>query len=235
MAIDIQAIPQLARDEQAMGRDENPVQAGVRAAILRLYTALPGIVDSFDAKKQTVKVRPAIRTIYSPDAYAGLGQPEYRDINVIVDVPVVFPGCGDYALTFPVKQGDEVLLVFAQRSIDYWFDRGGVQDQSDERDHHAADAIAIVGLRSQPNVLDDFDEENVQLRSSDGETVITLDQNGKVTIEADDIKLDGDVEITGDLKGKGEAVFSDDVTGRGKSLATHIHSDPQGGVTGPPQ
>jgi hypothetical protein len=155
---------------------------------------------------------------------------------VIVDVPVVFPSSKNYALTFPIEQGDEVLLVFSQRSLDNWFARGGPQEQSDRRYHHPADAIAVVGLRSQPNVIPNFDQDHAQLRSADGQTVITLDDNGVVTVKADNIKLDGDVEITGRLTGDQGADFHDDVNAGTISLQHHLHSGVSTGKfeTGPP-
>jgi len=156
---------------------------------------------------------------------------------VCEDVPVIFPGSGDYALTFPVKQGDECLLIFCERSIDNWNEKGDVQEQSDYRQHHAADAIAIVGLRSQPNVFDNFDNSHAQLRSKDGSTLITLDKGGIVTVKADTIKLDGDVEISGNVRADKGAVFHDDVTAQNTSVHTHVHSGVQSGgaTSGPPQ
>lgn len=258
MSIDVKTFRQRLKDEQVTDVFDQLLAAHTNARVLNVHTAIPGIIDSFDPDTQTAKVKPTIKTLYTPDN----DDAQWLERPLCVDVPVCFPGSGDYVLTFPIKQGDECLLVFCERAIDNWFTEGGVQEQSDYREHDASDAVAIVGLRSQPNKLDDFDNENAQLRNSDGDTTITLDkegtitvaindttmtvEDGTVTVKADNIKLDGDVEVTGDLdvsgdvSGDGKADFSNDVTGSdvktaaGISLQTHVHPE-TGGTTGPPQ
>jgi phage baseplate assembly protein gpV len=62
-------------------------------------------------------------------------------------------------------------------------------------------------------------------------------EDGTVTIKADAIKLDGNVEVTGVLNGDKTGHFSDDVTAGTVSLKTHIHTGVQSGpsTSGPPQ
>lgn len=265
MGIDKDTLWQVRRDEQATSLNAQMINARILTQLLEVHTAVPGIIDTFDSEKQTARVRPALKMLYTPDKEAQAGDAQWVECALCVDVPVMFPGCGDYVLTFPVNQGDECLLVFAERCINHWFTQGGVQEQEELCHHDASDAIAIIGLRSQPNKIENFDTKRVQLRNTDGDTLVTLDkdgkiiagvdgammtiEDGKVTVKADDIKLDGDVEITGDLTskgdvdisgdvtGKGSADFSNDVTGAGISLQTHIHTGVQSGAStsGPPR
>lgn len=67
---------------------------------------------------------------------------------------------------------------------------------------------------------------------------ITIDDDTGIEIHAvsgKPIKLIADtVEITGDVTVSGTLTAATDVVGGGKSLKSHVHSDPQGGSTGAP-
>ncbi|MFW8450019.1 Gp138 family membrane-puncturing spike protein, partial [Klebsiella pneumoniae] len=63
------------------------------------------------------------------------------NLPLLVDVPVVFPRGGGCTLTFPVKPGDECLVIFADRCIDFWWQSGGIQEPVDERMHDLSDAF----------------------------------------------------------------------------------------------
>lgn len=122
-------------------------QAQIDNTLLDVHTALPAIVISFDAEERTIKAQPTIQRTFSD------GQGLSGDMNLppCVDVPVVFPMGGGYELTFPVKEGDECLLIFAERCIDGWFDSGEPTPPADFRQHDLSDAFAIVGVRSLAN------------------------------------------------------------------------------------
>jgi Phage protein Gp138 N-terminal domain len=252
VALDLKLVMRRLRDEQASNVEGQATATAIDGALRNARVAMPGIIDSFDAEKQTVSVKPAIKSIHAPDDGT---DPEWKELPLVTDVPIYFPGTADFGLTFPIKQGDECLLVICDRSIDLWHEKGDVQEFDDMRHHHASDAIAFVGLRSKPNVLDDYDEDNVQLRSADGSVAITLDKDGVITLQAGDdtvvtiddsnalvtvqatsMKLDGDVHITGSLTGDKGATFHDDVTANGSTVHNHKHSGVTAGgaQTGPP-
>ena len=65
---------------------------------------------------------------------------------MIYNVPVLFPRSRKAAVTFPLEKGDTVLLVFAERSLDEWIEKGGNKvSPEDPRRHDMSDAIAIPG------------------------------------------------------------------------------------------
>lgn len=169
----------------------------------QIHTAMPGSIISFDGSKMTAKVQASLQMIHmKPD-----GSREPMTITELHDVPVHFPGGGGHTLTFPVRAGDECLVIFAERSIDNWFQHGGTQQPSDLRMHDINDGFALVGVRSQPNVLSNYSPTTVQLRSDDGTTVIDVDgDNGKVSMKTqNEIVLDcPKVTITGNVECKGE-------------------------------
>jgi hypothetical protein len=108
-----------------------------------LHTAMPGAVDSFDVSKQTANVKLLLkRKVQRED-----GTVADESLGVAVNVPIVWPAAGGFRLTFPLKQGDGVLIIFAEASIDLWQELGGEQ-ATDSRRFHLADAIAVPGLLS---------------------------------------------------------------------------------------
>ncbi|MDR2573960.1 MAG: hypothetical protein LBC94_06415 [Desulfovibrio sp.] len=155
-------------------RFDDPVEA-TRAALdgrqAEIWTALPGIVQSFDPAAMTVSVQPAVKGWIEDES--GKGKPV--NLPLLVDVPVVFPCGGGFTLTHPIKPDDECLVIFASRCIDGWWQAGGIGGTPDSRMHDLSDGIAIVGPRSQARKLDPaVDAENVQLRTDDGEAHITM-------------------------------------------------------------
>lgn len=111
-----------------------------RAASIRV--ALPGRIESYNASTQKANVQPLILEEHTDD----IGERQIERLPVVTDVPVCFPGCGGMRVTFPVKVGDTVLLVFCSSSIDRWLARGGEVDPEDTRHHNISDAIALPGL-----------------------------------------------------------------------------------------
>lgn len=203
--------------------------AASRAALSNdLRVALPGIIQSFDPVSVTCEVAPAIR-----------GARTGRDGEVIsvaypllVDVPVVFPHGGGCSLTFPLKKGDECLVIFADRAIDFWWQSGGIQEPVDPRQHSLSDAFVLPGPQSQVKKISGISATAVQLRSEDGKAFIELDPishdislvtPGKLTAIATAIDLTGEVNI------KGNVTVSGDVAASGISLTRHQHGGVQSG------
>jgi hypothetical protein len=73
-------------------------------------------------------------------------------------------------------------------------ENGGIQRPSDARKHDYSDAIAIIGLHSNPKAIGDYSEDGLAIRSDDGTEKITLSQ--------------GSVDI--DIAGTGGAIYNSD-------------------------
>ncbi|MBQ8091396.1 MAG: hypothetical protein IJ233_11700 [Pyramidobacter sp.] len=194
-------------------------QAMLEAWQFELHTALPGIVESFDAQRMTVSVQPAIR-----GAVKRLDGSVYStSLPLLVDVPVCFPGGGGYSFTFPVKKGDDCLVIFGERCIDAWWQSGGVQEPVEFRMHDLSDGFAIVGVRSQPRVVTGgVATDGAELRRDDGTakvrltgTAVQIVAPGGVTIDSPTVTLTGDM-ITG-----------------GFSYLGHTHTGVHGETTSP--
>lgn len=232
-------------------RANDPVEA-TRAALegkqAEMWTALPGIVESFDPVAMTVCVQPSIKGQIQDES----GNSSSVDLPLLTDVPVVFPGGGGFTLTYPIKKGDEALVIFASRCIDAWWQSGGIGGTPDERMHDLSDGIAIVGPRSQPRKLDPaVDADNVQLRSDDGKSHITmmpdytikaenplasceLGSNGMISFSGSGIRM------TNKDCGATEATVSgtfttDELVSGNVNFNTHYHICQDGGRTSEPR
>lgn len=215
--------------------------AGWQAGI---WTALPGILQTFDADKMTATVQPAIQGQRRQEDGSWL------DVNlpVLLDCPVIFPAGGGFALTFPLSEGDEGLVIFASRCIDAWWAQGGIQKQARLRMHDLSDGFFLPGCFSQPRKLANVSAQNVQLRNADGTAFMEVTPAGicNLTFPAG-INLNGPIALNGVVSGNvhagGLADFgntliktTNDVQANGKSLSTHVHSGVFSGPddSGPP-
>lgn len=189
----------------------------------QMWTALPGFIVSFNAAKQTCTVQPTLKCQFEQQD----GSFQWVQMPVIQDIPVFFPKGGGATLTFPIAANDECLLVFASRCIDSWWQSGGIQVQADKRMHDLSDAMAFVGFSSVPQVIGSISTTAAQLRSNDGNAVVSLNPSthevdvvtsGVLNIQASQINITGPITLTGSLTASG------DVKAEGHSLATHLHT-----------
>lgn len=157
------------------GSDQQTLDAQKLSIFTGLRVAMPGIIQSFDPDTVTCTVQPAI---YGQKVGED-GKATSEAIPILPDVPVVFPRGGGCTLTFPVKAGDECLLVFSDRCIDFWWQNGGVQEAVDPRQHDLSDAFAIVGPQSQAKKISGISTTAAQFRSDDGSTYFEINPDTK--------------------------------------------------------
>lgn len=120
------------------------IDASLDARLDGLMTALPGRVMSYSSSDQTADVQPLIKAAYVDET----GARRVELLPIVTHVPIVFPGGGGNSHTWPVSEGDTVLLVFSTASLDKWLDGDGrAVDPGDDRRHNLSDAVAIPGLR----------------------------------------------------------------------------------------
>lgn len=218
----------------ALGRRErfdNPEEIhrlAFNAMQSRLWTAVPGIVDSFNAAQMTVEVQPTTNGAFP------LMDGTFKTIQMpkLLDCPVMWQGGGGATFTFPIAKGDECLVVFASRCIDGWWKTGTVCDPPEYRMHSLSDGFALVGLRSLAKAFA-VDTSKVMLRSNDGTTYLKMDPvAGSMQMTAP-----GGITLNGvTINSSGNVVTSGNVTSAGKVLATHTHSGVTAGAaaSGPP-
>jgi hypothetical protein len=153
------------------------IRAAIEQATGDVFVALPGKVAKYDSARQVAEVKPLLkRAVLAQDGSEGLDT-----LPPISDVPVVFPRAGGYFLSLPVSVGDNVLLVFCDRSIDEFSQSPGGSDLDpvDFRTHDISDAVAIPGFYPTPRAITDSvktgaafgKEHGAQVRVTDNGTV----------------------------------------------------------------
>jgi hypothetical protein len=190
-------------------------QAGV-------WTAIPAIVTKVNFSQMTVEAQPSIKGITENEN----GTTEYVPLPLLVDVPLIFPSAGGFMLTLPIAAGDEVLILFASRCIDAWWQSGGIGVPMELRMHDLSDGFALPGPRSLPKLPSgSVSTTDAQLRNDSGTAVIGITAGGQIKLVAS-----AGIVVTGGL------VVTGEVTANGIPLSTHHHPGVQtgGGVTGAP-
>lgn len=138
----------------------------------KLNTCIPGRIESYDSKRQAVDVQPLLnRRLIS-------GQHEI--LPIIPNVPFCFPSAGDRGLFFPIKRGDNCLLLFSQRSIETWKISGGRVTPNDTRKHAFSDAIAIPGLK--PFANDFFIGNPNKTQITQNRSELSIDNSGRIAL-----------------------------------------------------
>lgn len=178
--------------------------------VANVHMSMPAVVVNVDdlSSKQSIDVLPLINEVY--EDYIALQPSE------IYDVPVVFPSAGGGLLSFPVKVGDTVELVFSRKSIGEWLlGDGGNTTPETFSNFSLTDAVAIVGLYTQsshlsPNPTDvelKFAGSSIRIEPSghthvDSSDAITATAVGNITLSSQaDINITavGNVNVTGAL------------------------------------
>lgn len=155
-------------------------EAQKREILKKINCVRVGTIKSFDAGEEglrspTVNIIIAQQQVTSTTADGSQTLAEYPELR---EVPVIFPCGGGFTLTFPIAAGDECLVLFNDRELDNWLLNGAGLPPSTGRLHDLADAVALVGLRSNPRALADISTSSVQLRSDDGENFVEVNSSG---------------------------------------------------------
>jgi hypothetical protein len=185
-----------------------------------LHTALPCRVESYNASKQTADVLPMIKR-QVPDGDGGY---TLEDLPVLPNVPVAFPrGGGGFFMSFPLQKGDFVFVVFSERAIGAWRQKGQATTPGDLRMHSLAGAVALPCLYPSDDALDDAHASNMVL-GKDGSTAQIH------------LKSDGTVHLGGE-NGAQFVALATDVLNRLSAIVNtfngHQHAE-TGGTTGLP-
>lgn len=157
-----------------------------------MYTAIPGVVVGVNnLGQQRVDVQPSIN-IRDEDGEESIERP------AILNVPLQLPLSQTGGLSFPIKKGCPVLLVFSMRGLDVWKKGSGLPDMpSDIRKFSMRDAIAIPAIYPS-----DISPNSPQSRSNphspdDVVLVHNLGSGNEVEIR---LKPSGDVEVNSPTK-----------------------------------
>jgi hypothetical protein len=197
---------------------------------------LPAKIVSYEFKTRKAVVKPLLNVKYNDD--------QVLENPLIYNVPVVHPAAGGASITFPVKEGNTVLLIFSQKSLEEWLRNGQLVTPDDPRQNDLTDAIAIIGFKpfseqvpaeSADDFVMDYDGSTITLHP---EGIVDVDASEvnitspTVNINATDVNVSGkitasNVDVSGEMKSASAKIG-------GKEFAAHMHSGVTSGgsVTG---
>lgn len=150
------------------------IRAGVEQGAARLHVSMPAVVETYDNTNRLCSAQPLLRRLFldgTSDRFP-----------VVVDVPVVWLGGGAGSLTMPLAKGDQVVLMFADRSLDAWLQQRRESTPDDVRKHHLSDGFAIP-------VLDNSEAHPTDVRLALGVATLALQPNGKVALGTSAVEL----------------------------------------------
>lgn len=186
------------------------IDSHIDHALVGVNTCMPAIIESYDPATRTCSVKPALMRKYEDGTLV--------ERPLISDVPVLFNQGGKLSITYPLKKGDDVLLIFSQRSLESWKNKTGVVDPKDARKFHLSDAICIPNNPRPSSIVNaaSADKTVVQMDKS----IIEMSENGTVVIKngVGSITLDQTGKITCSANGK---LMEVDVNGKFKFEGTH--------------
>ena len=176
---------------ERMADAEEGLRRTVENKLDNLRVAMPGEIVTFDEKVQTASVKPLIKEYC---------RGKWESLPLLLDVPCFFPRAGGYCLTFPVKPGDEVLIIFNDMCLDSWWQSGGEQTQLETRRHDLSDAMCILGITSVPKAVENYSTNSMMLRNEDRDSYLEIvDDNKTVNIvgaEKINVTAVDDINIT---------------------------------------
>ena len=191
------------------------------------HVSLPAIVTKFDAQKQTINCIPTIKELIYIN-----GSVSFKEFPELQEVPIEVPRAGNFAITLPITVGQECRVTFQDLCLDGWWSRGGIQSWNDLRRHDLSDAIATFSPWSQPNVIPDYSTSNLEIRSLDNQTKISLSddsitiskgENSSILINSSEIHLQmGINELI--INASGIELTTTNLTINGSPYLFHVHS-----------
>jgi hypothetical protein len=185
-----------------------------------IWTSMPCIIKEHNVQDNTAKVQIAIKLKHVDEK----GKATWVPFPILEDVPVHYYGGGGVTITPPIKDGDEGIIHFNARSIDKWWQQGGVQEQTHARMHDISDGWLMPGGRSQPRKLSNVSKTSWQLRTDDGNTYVDFDPAGKkIKIVSPDnpVRIEGELHVTKKITCEDEVIAKS--TGTNIHLSTHTH------------
>lgn len=112
-----------------------------------IHTCIPGQIETYSESDRKARVKPMIK------------MKTYRntvlDIPPIDNVPVIFPSSSAFSLTWPLKRGDGVLILFSEIGMGNYLNSNGVVVEAEDSVRFSmGNAIAIPGLFSFRSIPD---------------------------------------------------------------------------------
>ena len=152
------------------------IRGAIHSVLSDVHVALPGKIESWDPATQKADVKPLLkRTFYTLERDRIV-----EELPIIPKVPILFQRSESMFLSFPLKKGAHVQLVFNERSIDQFMAKqGNDTDPLDMRRFDLSDAAAYAGFYPDAKKLSDVHADNLVM-GLDGGIQIHIKPSGEI-------------------------------------------------------
>lgn len=165
------------------------------------HSAFPAQISAYDAALGTVDVVPGIQREVPTDNPT---EPwALEKLPLLYNVPVMWPRGGGFAMTFPLRAGDWVLVVCAEQSTLLWRQTGLTHEAPGLIDPFGLNGlVALPGWFPDSAKLQGVSSSELVIGTEDGTTALRMNANGTVRVgDADTsvhLKTDGTVHVGAD-------------------------------------
>jgi hypothetical protein len=111
----------------------------INSALIDVHTALPGVVEKYDATKKVVEV--VIQTKRMLEKEDGTFTSE--ELPKLTNVPIANIGSSGFGIGIALAPGDEGWIMFSETSLDQWRTKGTVTSPSDIERHGLSGAVFL--------------------------------------------------------------------------------------------
>ena len=157
------------------------VQTLIDASLIQVNVCLPAKIVKYNKETQYADVQVQLLQKYEDGTL--VKRP------TVPNVPVKHPRglSGSAFIHMPLQPGDDVTLIFSQRSLDNWKTQGGMQDPADRRKFHLTDAYALIGGSAMPDAFTPETDDSIEIVN--GQTHAVVHPNGKFEVKNDTAEL----------------------------------------------
>lgn len=155
--------------------------AAIEADRREMMTVATGRIGSAGAG-QRASVKPSLKRRFGD---------QVLEAPILEDVPVLFPRGNGFIFHPGVKSGDEVVLVFAARSLDQNAADGTDADGRPGRMHSISDAMAIPASHSATGAAQGLPADKLHIGTDDGKGGLQVGKTGTA-----DVVSNGDSVLT---------------------------------------
>ncbi len=119
------------------------INTALENRLIDVHTAMPGTVVTYNASSKTADIAPQFKRSLRDEDEGRVSE----TIPNFPNVPVVFPGGGQFEISWQLNPGDYVMVIFSERNIGEWQQSGRAVDPGDLRTHELSGAVAFPGIR----------------------------------------------------------------------------------------
>jgi len=145
------------------------IRANIDSVLMDANFCLPGKITAYDPDTQYADVEVQLLQKFTDGSLI--------PFPVIPHVPVkqLRSNGGKTFIHMPLVIGDDVILVFSQRSLDNWKTSGGMTDPDDPRKFNITDAFALIGGSAIPDAFTPSTDDSIEIVNGESSLIISPD------------------------------------------------------------